>query len=123
MRVQDGDVTLKTRKGLDWTPKYPEIARVAGKLPDAIIDGEICALDENGAPDFAALQAALSEGKTDALVYFAFDLLELDGGDITHLPVRERETRLAALLKGPPTEIAYWGPLAIHACIKASVLA
>ena len=45
------------------------------QVADAIIDGEICALDENGAPDFAALQAALSEGTTDLLVYFAFDLL------------------------------------------------
>ena len=51
----DGEATLKTRKGLDWTAKYPAIARAAGNLPDAIIDGEICALDENGAPDFAAL--------------------------------------------------------------------
>ena len=59
MRVADGEATLKTRKGLDWTAKYPAIARAAGNLPDAIIDGEICALDENGAPDFAALQAAL----------------------------------------------------------------
>ena len=64
MRVLNGKVTLKTRKGLDWTTKYPAIAQAAGSLPDAIIDGEICALDENGAPDFAALQAALSEGKT-----------------------------------------------------------
>src|SRR3984957_18500462 len=54
-RGVDGEVTLKTRKGLDWTAKYPAIANVATKLPDAIIDGEICALDENGAPDFAAL--------------------------------------------------------------------
>ena len=63
-------MTLKTRKGLDWTTKYPAIAKAAGKLPDAIIDGEICALDENGAPDFAALQAALSEGRTDLLCLF-----------------------------------------------------
>ena len=82
MRVVDGEVTLKTRKGLDWTTKYPAIAKAAGSLPDAIIDGEICALDENGAPDFAALQAALSEGKTDLLVYFAFDLLFEGGEDL-----------------------------------------
>ncbi|MGO8085452.1 ATP-dependent DNA ligase, partial [Rhizobium leguminosarum] len=44
MRVLDGDVTLKTRKGLDWTAKYPEIAESASTLPDAIIDGEICEL-------------------------------------------------------------------------------
>jgi bifunctional non-homologous end joining protein LigD len=98
MRVLDGEVTLKTRKGLNWTAKYPAIARAAGKLPDAIIDGEICALDENGAPDFAALQAALSEGKTDALVYFAFDLLFEGGEDLRALPLIDRKARLQQLL-------------------------
>ena len=98
MRVLDGEATLKTRKGLDWTAKYPAIARAAAELPDAIIDGEICALDENGAPDFAALQAALSEGKTDALVYFAFDLLFEGGEDLRALPLRERKERLQQFL-------------------------
>ena len=96
MRVLDGEVTLKTRKGLDWTAKYAAIARAAGQLPDAIIDGEICALDENGAPDFAALQAALSEGKTDALVYFAFDLLFAGGKDLRALPLSEAQGAIAA---------------------------
>lgn len=98
MRVLGDEVTLKTRKGLDWTAKYPAIARAAGNLHDAIIDGEICALDENGAPDFAALQAALSEGKTDALVYFAFDLLFEGGEDIRALPLSERKARLQQFL-------------------------
>ncbi len=48
-----------TRKGLDWTAKFSAIAKSAAILPDSIIDGEVCALDHNGAPDFAALQAAL----------------------------------------------------------------
>ena len=65
----------KTRKGLDWTEQFPAIAKAAQALPDCIIDGEIVALDEDGAPNFAALQAALSDGKTDSLIYFAFDLL------------------------------------------------
>jgi bifunctional non-homologous end joining protein LigD len=98
MRVENGEVTLKTRKGLDWTAKYPAIAKSASTFPDAIIDGEICALDENGAPDFAALQAALSEGKTDDLVYFAFDLLFEEDEDLRELPLTERKERLAALL-------------------------
>ena len=99
MRIDNGTVSLKTRKGLDWTAKYPAIARSGTTLPDAIIDGEICALDENGAPDFAALQAALSEGKTDALVYFAFDLLITGGEDLRELPLTSRKDRLAALIK------------------------
>jgi bifunctional non-homologous end joining protein LigD len=59
LRVQDGKASLKTRKGLDWTAKFSVIAEEAASLPDAIIDGEIVALDEHGVPDFAALQAAL----------------------------------------------------------------
>ena len=98
MRLLDGEATLKTRKGLDWTSKYPAIARAAAKLPEAIIDGEICALDETGAPDFAALQAALSEGRTDALVYFAFDLLFEGGDDLRSLPLAGRKTRLQNFL-------------------------
>jgi bifunctional non-homologous end joining protein LigD len=76
-RIVGGEVTLKTRTGLDWTTKYPAIAESFSALPDTIIDGEICALDEHGAPDFAALQAALSEGKTDDLVYFGFYMVFL----------------------------------------------
>ncbi len=98
-RIESGEVTLKTRKGLDWTAKYPAIATSAANLPDAIIDGEICALDENGAPDFAKLQAALSEGKTDALVYFAFDLLFAGDEDLRQLPLTERKDRLQKLLE------------------------
>ncbi|MBY5673116.1 DNA ligase D [Rhizobium leguminosarum] len=98
MRVLDGEATLKTRKGLDWTAKYPDIAEAASALPDAIIDGEICALDDSGAPDFAALQAALSEGKTSELVYFAFDLLYEGGEDLRSLPLVKRKARLQSLL-------------------------
>ncbi|WP_281408496.1 DNA polymerase ligase N-terminal domain-containing protein, partial [Rhizobium sp. PEPV16] len=98
MRVLDGEATLKTRKGLDWTAKYPEIAEAASTLPDAIIDGEICALDGSGAPDFAALQAALSEGKTSELAYFAFDLLYEGGEDLRSLPLVARKARLQSLL-------------------------
>lgn len=94
MRVVDGEVTLKTRKGLDWTARYPEIAAAAANLPDGIIDGEICALDENGAPDFAALQAALSEGATGNLVYFAFDLLFDGPEDLRQNTLIERKERL-----------------------------
>lgn len=98
MRVEGGEVTLKTRKGLDWTAKYLAIAGASAGLPDVIVDGEICALDENGAPDFAALQAALSEGKTDDLVFFAFDLLFKGEADLRELPLTERKERLAELL-------------------------
>ncbi|MDB5655898.1 MAG: dependent ligase [Tardiphaga sp.] len=98
LRVEDGEVTLKTRKGLDWTHKFQAIAKEATGLPDAIIDGEIVGLDAHGAPDFAALQAALSDEKTDTLIFFAFDLLFADGEDLRKLPLEQRKARLNALL-------------------------
>lgn len=98
MRIEAGQVTLKTRKGLDWTAKFQGISEAAGGLPNAIIDGEIVALDSHGAPDFAALQAALSEGKTDHLVFFAFDLLFDGADDLRQLPLLQRKDRLKTWL-------------------------
>ena len=100
MRVVDGKAELKTRKGLDWTARFPEIAEAASTLPDGIVDGEICALDESGAPDFAALQAALSERKTANLVFFAFDLLFEGKEDLRESPLSERKERLETFLSG-----------------------
>ena len=98
MRIEDSKVTLKTRKGLDWTEKFSVIAKAAAKLPDAIIDGEIVALNSKGDPDFSAMQAALSDGNTDDLVFFAFDLLFAEGEDLRPLPLLERKERLRKLL-------------------------
>ena len=91
---------MRTRKGLDWTEKFAAIAQQAKSLPDCMIDGEAVALDKRGVPDFGALQAALSEGKSDALVFFAFDLLFADGEDLRALPLSERKERLKDLLDG-----------------------
>ncbi|TXL70605.1 hypothetical protein FHP25_33680 [Vineibacter terrae] len=98
-RILDGEATVKTRKGLDWSDKFPQIAKAAGTLPDAIIDGEVVALDGNGAPDFAALQAALSERDTRNLTFFAFDLLVEGEEDLRRLPLAERKARLKVLLE------------------------
>ena len=98
LRVEGGSATLKTRKGLDWTAKFKEIARAAQGLPDVIIDGEACALDHNGAPDFPALQAALSDGETGDLIFFAFDLLFADGRDLRKEMLRDRKAALEDLL-------------------------
>lgn len=107
LRVEDGKARLLTRKGLDWTAKFPAIAKAAANLPDSIIDGEVCALDHNGAPDFAALQAALSDGKTEPLIFFAFDLLFADGEDLRRLPLSARKARLQKLLAKHDGQIRY----------------
>ncbi|UFZ03780.1 DNA ligase D [Bradyrhizobium ontarionense] len=99
IRIESGEVTLKTRKGLDWTAKFSAIADEAAKLPDAIIDGEIVALDKDGNPNFSALQAAISAGQTDELIFFAFDLMFAEEFDLRRQPLRERKAWLARLLK------------------------
>jgi bifunctional non-homologous end joining protein LigD len=99
MRIEGGNVSLKTRTGLDWTDKFPTIAKEAAKLPDAIIDGEIVALSKAGNPDFSAMQAALSVGNTDDLVFFAFDLLFAKSEDLRHVPLLERKKRLRKSLQ------------------------
>lgn len=104
LRVHGGKATLKTRAGLDWTAKFKEIAKAAAGLPDCIVDGEACALDSHGAPDFPALQAALSDGKTQDLVFFAFDLLFTGGEDLRERPLSQRKARLADLLADQQAE-------------------
>ena len=98
MRVEDGKAVLRTRKGLDWTGKFEAIAKAGSTLPDVMIDGEIVALDHEGNPNFSALQAAISDGKTDRLIFFAFDLLFAEGEDLRRLPLEARKARLKQLL-------------------------
>jgi bifunctional non-homologous end joining protein LigD len=100
LRVAGGEARLRTRKGLDWTDRFAEIADVASALPDCVIDGEVVALDAQGVSDFAMLQQALSSRKPGALCLFAFDLLFARGEDLRALPLRARKERLKTLLAG-----------------------
>jgi bifunctional non-homologous end joining protein LigD len=98
--IDSGTVRLLTRTGQDWTDRYGLLAKAFQVLPckDALIDGEIVVQDEKGIASFAALQDALAEGRTHELTCFAFDLLHLDGYDLTAVPLLERKRALAALL-------------------------
>jgi bifunctional non-homologous end joining protein LigD len=98
LRVSGGESRVRTRAGLDWTERFAAIAKDAQALPDCMIDGEIVALDAKGLPRFSALQAALSEGKSEDLVLFAFDLLFEGREDLRTLPLVDRKDRLKALL-------------------------
>ena len=98
LRLLQGRATLRTRSGLDWTDRFAAIAQDCGALPDCMIDGEAVVLDEHGLPDFGALQAALSDGRSDALIFFAFDLLFEGRNDLRALPLEDRKARLEALL-------------------------
>ncbi len=94
--IGGGAAKVRTRKGLDWTERFPELAKAAAGWADAVIDGELCALDDDSMPDFSALQAAISEGKTGRLIYFAFDLLHEGEEDLRGLPLSHRKARLKA---------------------------
>ena len=76
-------------------------------LPDGIIDGEVVALDHAGAPDFAALQAAISDGKTANLVFFVFDQMFAGLEDLRPLPLSERKARLQATIENAPDNIRF----------------
>jgi bifunctional non-homologous end joining protein LigD len=112
LRVVGGKATLKTRTGLDWTGKFASIAGAASGLPDCLIDGEVVAFDGRKVPSFSALQAALSRGDSQAMVFFAFDLLFEERADLRPLPTRARKARLEKLLAGERGEhIRYVGHL------------
>ena len=103
--VAQGSATFITRSGLDWTKRYRDLAAAFAKLPcrQAVIDGEIVVLDEQGVSRFALLQDALAKGESHRLTFFAFDLLYLDGWDLTGAPLDKRKQLLSDLLAGQVT--------------------
>lgn len=105
--VGGGGAKVFTRTGLDWTEKFAVIAEAAAGLNvgSALIDGEVVAF-KDGKPDFSTLQDMLSAGTGD-LSFFAFDLLALDGEDLTGLPQVERKARLQPLFDGAPEALRY----------------
>ena len=105
LHVLKGRAVLKTRTGLDWTEKFPGLAQTAQSLPDCILDGEVVVMNSQDRPDFSALQDALAEGKADAIVMFAFDLLFEGEEDLRSLPLVERKRRLAVLLDAQPRKV------------------
>ncbi|MFL0412886.1 DNA ligase D [uncultured Sphingomonas sp.] len=97
--IGGGSARVYTRNGLDWTDKFAAIAEAAATLDveDALIDGEIVAF-KDGRPDFSTLKDAISAGGD--MTFFAFDLLELNGGDLRALPTIDRKERLRPLIPG-----------------------
>ncbi len=107
-QLDDGQVKLFTRKGLDWTERMPSLARAFAKLPvtNALFDGEFVALNEQGLSDFQALQNSLSAEQDEPLVYYAFDLLHLNGVDLTGVPLLERKAVLAEVFEALPRALS-----------------
>ena len=105
-RLDRGEVRLLTRKKLDWTRRFEPIAEAVRALPagTALIDGELVVEDGKGISNFSLLQSDLKDGRNDRFVYRAFDLLFLDGKDLTGEPLVERKAALQRLLKGESRE-------------------
>jgi len=113
--LQDGRVRLVSRNQIEMTPQYPELENLAKqfKAKQAIIDGEIVALDEKGMPRFQLLQprvgrksglsALLGKGQ---IVYYVFDLIYCDGYDLTSCTLLERKAMLEKILR-PATFVKY----------------
>jgi bifunctional non-homologous end joining protein LigD len=106
-RLDGGTVKLLTRKALDWTGRFPTVAAALAGLPAgrALVDGEIVSEDASGIASFSLLQQDLSDARTDRMVYYAFDLLHLDGHDLTGEPLIDRKEALQRLLEGAPGPI------------------
>jgi bifunctional non-homologous end joining protein LigD len=97
-RVAGGEAELRTRKDQDYTERFENVAKElvkALKTPDCVVDGEVCALDEEGRPSFSAMQ---QRKPGTPILYYLFDLLEVDGEPIVELPLSERRGRLEKLL-------------------------
>lgn len=101
--LRNAKAVLLTRRGLDWSHRFPSIVEAVAKLKaaSAIVDGEVVALDREGRTSFRGLQQYLQKGSEGGLVYYVFDLLSLDGADLRELPLSERRKRLKALLGRP----------------------
>jgi bifunctional non-homologous end joining protein LigD len=95
------DVRILTRRGNDWTPRFPALQRelLAARLPPGWYDGEIVMLDAGGKPDFHALQNAIEGGRNDAIVYYLFDTPYCEGHDLRRVPVEQRRALLQSVLK------------------------
>ena len=94
--LRGSEARLVSRNGKDLTERFDNVARAlssAIKTPDCVLDGEVCALDEQGRSSFSAMQQG-----NGAIVYYVFDLLEVEGSSLVGLPLEERREELARLL-------------------------
>ncbi|CAN7557939.1 DNA ligase D [Pseudomonas brassicacearum] len=99
--IEHGDVRLLTRNGHDWTHKLPRQAEALAELglESAWLDGEMVVANDQGVPDFQALQNAFEAGSSGKIAYYLFDMPYLNGMDLRKVPVQERRTALAAVLE------------------------
>ena len=103
-RIDGKEIKLLTRNGLDWTKRFASVAKALAKLGlgSALLDGEIVVEDAAGISSFASLQADLQAGRQDRFVYYAFDILYLEGTDLRGAALVERKNLLRLVLNRLP---------------------
>lgn len=103
------DIELISRNAKDLTAKFPEVADALKNLPckEAMLDGEIAALDEAGRSSFQLLQARELSGERPPIFYYVFDLIQLDGKDLTGVPLLKRKEMARLLLANAPDTIRF----------------
>jgi len=109
LHLQQGRPAIYTRRGYDWTQRFQPIAVALATLPadNLILDGEAVVAGSRGVPDFGLLHADLAAGRKDRLLYYAFDLLYLNGVDLRGARLADRKRLLAELLSGASERILY----------------
>jgi bifunctional non-homologous end joining protein LigD len=108
-RAENGRAQLISRNGNDWTAQFPAVAGALAALPvrQAIVDGEVAIVLPDGRTSFQALQNFMNGGGGGALAFFAFDLLHLDGYDLTPAALEDRKAALERLLAGSTSLVRY----------------
>jgi DNA ligase D-like protein (predicted ligase) len=124
--IDNGLTRAYTRNGFNWSERYPGLVRAAAKLNcrSAIIDGEVIVQDENGVSDFDALKSAI-RWHPERLIFYAFDLLHLNGKDLREETLSSRRTKLNDLIGGLPRsplqfseDFADGGASLFRACVE-----
>lgn len=108
--LESGRVSLFSRNGKNMTGRYPEIVQALEQWPsrDAVLDGEIVAVDAEGRSSFQLLQSFLTAGKSKPpLLYYVFDLLNLDGRSLMDLPLSKRKEMLESLVQTLPDTVRF----------------
>ncbi|MBZ9856535.1 DNA ligase D [Mesorhizobium sp. CA13] len=123
--IESGKARAFTRRGYDWSHRYRRIVQAAAGLPvkAAIIDGEAVVLGDTGLPDYQALERELGNPNSAKLIFYAFDLLHLNGRDLRQQPLVKRKAALEKLLKDTAPTLTYVEHLEVsgtdvfeHAC-------